>query len=139
MNSENTNYTTLALTLELLTTSQKYLEEYIKTFPDMEENALSFSVDPGCSCKTAIIEHFNKNLPAIESINTTFIHKNPTEVDLKQFLAKLEVKNVAGKFFKIEKTEEAYFNFVQNMKEQRWAFRHISVTTDNDSYVIFFA
>ena len=139
MNSENTNYTSLALTLELLTTSQKYLEEYIKTFPDMEENALSFSVDPECSCKNAIIQHFNKNTLLVEDLNTIFIHDNPNEIDLRDFLEKLEVKNVAGKFFKIEKTEEAYFNFVQNMKEQRWAFRHISVTTDNDSYVIFFA
>ena len=139
MNSENTNYTSLALTLELLTISQKYLEDYIIKFPTMEENALSFSVDPGCSCKNALIEHFKSNTSQVEELNTIFLQNNPTEIDLREFLTKIEVKNVAGKFFKIDKTEEAYANFVQNMQEQRWAFRHISVVSEEDAYVIFFA
>ena len=135
----NNDYITLALTLELLTTSFKYQEAYISRFPENEEHALSFSVDPNCSCKGKLIDHFKANKEAVDKLNQDFLEKNPTEINLGEFLTRGEIKNVAGRFFKIDKTEEAYAVFVENMKNERWAFKHMSVTTDADSFVIFFA
>ena len=39
--------------------------------------------------------------------------------------------------FKIEKTEQAYADFVQKMKTDRWVFSFMNVAVDADSYVIF--
>jgi len=133
------NYTALALLLELLTTSQKYVDAYIERFPGQTENALSFSVDPGCSCKEKIIEHFKNNAEAVDDLTQTFLQNNPLEINLKEFLQRISVNNVAGRMFKIDKTEEAYSNFIDNMKNNRWAFRYMSVAVDGDKYVFFFA
>ena len=133
------NYTALALLLELLTTSQKYVDAYIERFPVQTENALSFSVDPGCSCKEKIIEHFKNNAEAVDDLTQTFLQNNPLEINLKEFLQRISVNNVAGRMFKIDKTEEAYSNFIDNMKNNRWAFRYMSVAVDGDKYVFFFA
>jgi len=135
----NDNYTALALLLELLTTSQKYVDAYIERFPVQTENALSFSVDPGCSCKEKIIEHFKNNAEAVDDLTQTFLQNNPLEINLKEFLQRISVNNVAGRMFKIDKTEEAYSNFIDNMKNNRWAFRYMSVAVDGDKYVFFFA
>jgi hypothetical protein len=135
----NDNYTALALLLELLTTSQKYVDAYIERFPEQTENALSFSVDPGCSCKEKIIEHFKNNAEAVDDLTQTFLQNNPLEINLKEFLQRISVNNVAGRMFKIDKTEEAYSNFIDNMKNNRWAFRYMSVAVDGDKYVFFFA
>ena len=108
MNSDNNNYTSLALTLELISISAPYQELYINKFPTMEENALSFSVDPGCSCKSKLIEHFKQNTKEVEELNKTFLENHPNEINLKEFLLNIEITNVAGKLFKIDKTEEAY-------------------------------
>jgi len=135
----NDNYTALALLLELLTTSQKYVDAYIERFPEQTENALSFSVDPGCSCKEKIIEHFKNNAEALDDLTQTFLQNNPLEINLKEFLRGISVNNVAGRMFKIDKTEEAYSDFIDNMKNNRWAFRYMSVAVDGDKYVFFFA
>tara|TARA_X000000950_G_C13798018_1_gene612274 strand:- start:688 stop:1104 length:417 start_codon:yes stop_codon:yes gene_type:complete len=135
----NNDYITLALTLELLSVSLNYQEAYISKFPENEEHALSYSVDPNCSCRVKLIEHFKKNKESVDQLNQNFLEKYPSEINLGEFLTRVEINNVAGKFFKIEKTEEAYSVFVENMKNERWAFKHMSVTSEDDSYVIFFA
>ena len=138
-NNNNLNAYGVYLVLELLTTSQKYLDIYIQTFPGQEENALSFSVDPGWSCRTHLIDHYNNNQPAVDSLTHKFVTDHPNEINLKQFIKKYDTVHVAGQYFKIDKTESAYAEFVQNMQTQRWAFRYMSVTADEDKYVIFFA
>ena len=65
------------------------------------------------------------------------MEKHPNEINLKEIIQRLQVKNVAGQYFAIEKTPEAYALFVNNMKENRWAFRHMSVTSDAERFIIF--
>lgn len=138
MNS-NDNHINLGIMLELLRTSFSYQEEYIKTFPENEEHALSYSVDPECSCKSKLIDHYKANPEKVEQLNNSFLEKHPNEINLKEIIQRLQVKNVAGQYFAIEKTPEAYAQFVNNMKENRWAFRHMSVTSDAEQFIIFFA
>jgi hypothetical protein len=138
MNSNETHIN-LGIMLELLRTSFNYQEDYIKTFPENEEHALSYSVDPECSCKQKLIDHYKVNFVAVEKLNETFAEKHPNEINLKELISRLEIKNVAGQYFKIQKTPDAYQAFVTNMKEERWAFRHMSVTTEENEFIIFFA
>ena len=118
MNSNETHIN-LGIMLELLRTSFNYQEEYIKTFPENEEHALSYSVDPECSCKQKLIDHYKANFVAVEKLNETFAEKHPNEINLKELISRLEIKNVAGQYFKIQKTPDAYQEFVTNMKEER--------------------
>lgn len=139
MENNNLNAYNVFLVLELLTTSPKYLDEYITRYPQNEESALSFSVDPECDCRKKIIEHYKGNQLQVNEFTHKFVSENPNEISLKDFIAKYETNHVAGQFFKIDKTESAYAEFVQNMQKERWAFRFMSVTSDEDKYIIFFA
>ncbi len=138
-NNNNLNAYGVFLVLELLSSSQKYLDTYIQAYPEQEGNALSFSVDPGCSCRTHLINHYKNNQPNVDKLTHEFIAENPNEINLKEFIKKYETVHVAGQYFKIDKTESAYADFVQNMQNQRWAFRFMSVAVEDDKYVIFFA
>jgi hypothetical protein len=114
------------------------MNQYIDSYPDMMDNALSFSVDPECSCRESIITHYNENTELVSRFTEKFLAENPTVLDLKQFISKYETNEVSGRFFKIEKTEEAYANFIKTTQEENWIYTHMSVTTDIDSYIIFF-
>jgi hypothetical protein len=139
MKSNNINSYGSNLILELILTSELYMNQYIDSFPDMTDNALSFSVDPECSCRESIITHYNQNTESVSRFTEGFLTENPNAIDLKQFISKYETNEVSGKFFKIEKTEEAYANFIKTSQTENWIYNHMSITTDDDSYTIFFA
>ena len=65
--------------------------------------------------------------------------KNENEFNWTTFLDKYEVLPVAGRLFKIEKTEQAYADFVERMKNERWVFSIMNVISDENSYTILFA
>lgn len=139
MKSNNINSYGSNLILELILTSELYMNQYIDLFPDMTDSALSFSVDPGCSCRNTIITHYNQNTESVSQFTEKFLAENPTVIDLKQFINKYEKNEVSGKFFKIDKTTEAYANFIKTTQSENWIYNHMSVSTEDDSYVIFFA
>ena len=82
---------------------------------------------------------FFHNEEKLKSFLNDFLKRNESEFNWTTFLNKYEVVQVAGRFFKIDKTEEAYKSFVVDMKKNRWAFNYMSVTSEDDKYVIFFA
>lgn len=139
MKSNNINSYGSNLILELILTSELYMNQYIDSFPDMTDSVLSFSVDPECSCRNTIITHYNQNTELVSGFTEKFLSENPTVIDLKQFINKYEKNEVSGKFFKIDKTTEAYANFIKTTQSENWIYNHLSVSTEDDSYVIFFA
>lgn len=139
MNQDEFNTYALLAILELLTTSQKFLNAYIQKYPSNETHALSFSVDPGCECRDDIIKHYKENTEDANSFAREFIENNSTELNWADFVRRHQTTPVAGKVVKIDKTPEAYASLVQQMHNERWVFRHMNVTADEDSYVIFFA
>ena len=139
MNQDEFNKYALLAVLELLTTSQKFLNAYIQKYPTNETHALSFSVDPGCDCRGDIIKHYEENTNDVNLFTHEFIENNSTELNWADFVRRHQTTPVAGKVVKIEKTSEAYANLIQQMHNERWVFRHMNVTTDDNAYVIFFA
>ena len=139
MKSNNINSYGSSLILELILTSELYMNQYIDQFPDMTDHALSFSVDPECSCRETIVTHYNQNTKLVTKFTESFLSENPTVIDLRQFIGKYEENVVIGRFFKINKTEEAYETFIRTTQEENWIYNHMSVTTESDSFVIFFA
>ena len=139
METNNPNTHGSILVLELILTSQLYMDQYIDNFPTMQDQALNFSVDPGCSCKDDIINHYNQNTEQVSSFTEKFLSENPKTIDIRQFIKKHETNEVAGRIFKIDKTDEAYANLVNTIHTQNWIFKHMSVTVDENNYIIFFS
>ena len=139
MNENEFNIYGLLAVLELLTTSKKFLDAYIEKYQENEDDALSYSVDPGCNCRDNLIKHYNSNAKDVNEFTRTFITNNSTELNWSDFIQRNETNPVAGKIVKIEKTAAAYAALVQQMHGERWVFRHMNITTDGNSYVIFFA
>ena len=127
------------LVLELILKSEEYLNELIKTFPSIEDKVLSFSVDPGCSCRNDIIKFYDENKESVSKFTENFLSQHPNVIDYRAFIQKYETNVVSGQFFKVDKTESAYMEFVDRMQQEKWAFRYMSVAVEDDKYVIFFA
>ena len=139
MNEEEFNAYGLLAVLELLTSSQIFLNEYTTKYPKNEADALSFSVDPNCPCRNTLINHYNSNHKEVGDFTKEFIVNNSTELNWVEFIEKYKTFSAAGKRFKIDKTEEAYAEFTLKMHRERWVFRHMSILAEGDKYVIFFA
>ena len=139
MKKDEISFYGIMIILELLPNSKNYRDSYIKQFPSNEVDALSYSTDTTCSCKQNLIDHYNENTSDVNEFNSNFVESFPKEIDWIDFVKRHEVINVAGSYVEIEKTPEAYSNLTERMSSERWFFRHMSVTTDNDKYVIFFA
>lgn len=82
---------------------------------------------------------YERNEETFKEFTHTYIQNNSTEYDWNSFLSSYEVTVVAGKFFKIDKTELAYEELINKMHTERWVFHHMSVTSEHDKYVVFFA
>jgi hypothetical protein len=139
MDEQEFNIYGLLAVLELLTTSKKFLDAYVEKYQENEADALSYSVDPGCNCRDNLIKHYNSNAKDVNEFTRTFITNNSSELNWSDFIQRNETNPVAGKIVEIEKTPEAYANLVRQMHNERWVFRHMNITTDENSYVIFFA
>jgi len=139
MDKEEFNVYGLLAVLELLTTSKTYLDEYIVKYPENETDALSYSVDPQCKCRENLIKHFNSNAKDVGDFTKEFIVNNSTELNWAEFIKRYETHSAPGTIVKIDKTPEAYRNLINQMQTERWAFRHMSVTVEDDKYAIFFA
>ena len=125
--------------LELIQNSQKYLDAYVKEYPDNISNALSFSTNPNCSCRNHLISHYNNNQELVDQFTAKFLQTNPSELNWNEFDKKHRQHFAAGSIVKIDKTQEAYSNLIQKMQREKWVFHHMSVTSEDDKYTIFFA
>lgn len=139
MKKDEISFYGVMIILELIPTSKNYLDAYIKQFPENQSDALSYSTDTSCSCKQTLIDHYNNNTQIVNEFNSSFVENFPKEIDWIAFVKRHEVVNVAGTFIKIDKTPEAYYELTERMSRERWAFKHMSVSTDEEKYVVFFA
>ena len=139
MKKDEISFYGVMLILELIPTSKNYLNSYIQKFPENESDALSYSVDTSCQCKENLINHYNSNAELVNNFNSDFIETNPKEIDWIDFVKRHQVTNVAGSFVKIDKTQEAYQELTDRMSRERWYFRHMSVTSDSENFIVFFA
>ena len=126
------------LVLELIQKSKPFYEAYIKEYPDNTANALSYSKNPNCSCRNKLTKHYNENKSEVDSFINSFLDKNPKEVDLQDFVSRHKTKPVSGRIVKIDKTDEAYGELVNQIHREQWSYRHMSIAIENDKYVFFF-
>ena len=124
--------------LELIQTSTLFYDSYTKQYPNNLANALSFSKNPNCTCRNALIKHYNENKQAVDKFTTDFLQEHPSELAYEQFIQKHGTKNMVGQIVRIDKSEEAYKQLSDKIASERWVFRQMSVAIDEQNYVIFF-
>lgn len=139
MNEEEYNAYSILVVFELLTTSLKYLNEYTTKYPTNKSVAESFSKKPSENTQSTLVNHYESNQQDVDDFTKQFIENNSTELDWTRFLNKYKTFPASGQIFKIDKTAEAYMEFVTRMQAERWVFRHMSVAVEDDKYVLFFA
>lgn len=139
MDNEKLNTYSSLIFIELVFTSKKFLSEIKKNFEKLHEVIETLTKSHNEENQEHLKSLFFHNEEKLKSFLNEFLKRNESEFNWTTFLNKYEVVQVAGRFFKIDKTEEAYKSFVIDMKKNRWAFNYMSVTSEDDKYVIFFA
>tara|TARA_B100002019_G_C21264801_1_gene598776 strand:- start:1863 stop:2285 length:423 start_codon:yes stop_codon:yes gene_type:complete len=126
------------LVLELIQNSKPFYEEYIKKYPDNTANALSFSKNPNCSCRSKLTKHYNENKSDVDSFVENFLNKTNDAINLKEFVSRHNTKPVSGRVVRIDKTDQAYGELVTQIHRENWVYRTMSVVAEDDKYVFFF-
>ena len=139
MNTEKFNTYASLVFVELSFTSKKFADALIDEFTELAEGFRSLIANPNEESQSHLQALFQHNEEKLKSFLHEYLKDNSTEFNWTTFLDKYDVTPVAGKFFKIDKTEEAYMEFVLRMRTERWVFSHISITSEPDNYTIFFA
>ena len=139
MDTEKFNTYASLVFVELSFTSKKFANSVTEQFKDLADIFQQLIKTPSEESQQHLQNVFHHNEEKLKSFLHEYLLKNSNEFNWTTFLNKYDVYPGAGQFFKIEKTEEAYREFVVNMGKQRWVFTHMSVASDNDNYIIFFA
>ena len=139
MTEKNFNTYASLVFVELSFTSKDFSKALIKEFPDLEDVYTKLISDTSETSQSALKSLYNHNEKNLKSFLHKFLKNNEGSFNWTTFLKKYEVTYVAGKYFKIDKNEESYAEFVRNMTNNRWSFSHMSVASEENQYVIFFA
>lgn len=138
---DNEKFTTYAslIFIELSFTSKKFVKELEDQYKELHEIISKLVATPSKENQEHLENLYTHNEESLKKYVHAYLLKNENEFNWTTFLNKYEVTRVAGKFFKIEKTNEAYAKFVNTMREERWVFSFMSVAAEDDCYTIFFA
>lgn len=139
MDTEKFNTYASMVFVELSFSSKQFVNEITTKFPDLSEVFIKLVSSVGDESQTHLLNLYTHNKDTLEPFLHDYLKNNEGTFNWTSFLDKYEVTRVAGKFFKIEKTETAYMEFVKTMQRDRWAFSHMSVLSEADTYTIFFA
>tara|TARA_B100000900_G_scaffold355213_1_gene324353 strand:+ start:362 stop:781 length:420 start_codon:yes stop_codon:yes gene_type:complete len=139
MKNENFNAYSALLFIDLIIESNNFYKQLIDKFPDVQKIADQLHKDPTDQNKDFMFSVYEQNENTFKEFTHSYIQDNSDEFDWDQLLRNYEVTPVGGKFFKFDKTPEAYEELINKMHNERWVFHHMSITSENDKYVAFFA
>ena len=139
MDNEKFNTYSSLIFVELAFTSKKFVKELADNFKELHGVIAQLIETPSSENQYHLQNLFAHNEESLKKYLHEYLLANESELNWTTFLNKYEVIPVAGRLFKIEKTEKAYAEFVQRMKNERWVFSFMNVTSDEASYTILFA
>ena len=128
--------------LNAIRSSKEFRLEFGNIAPEILDKIYSYYSNENCSCKGAIREWIIKNENKItgELINK---HKQlfdeslkgttPTQIPVTtvpQTTPSLVPNMRLGELYYIERTQEAYKNFHNMIKEEKWVFRGLTIVPD---------
>lgn len=91
------------------------------------------------SSKDALLSYIKINHEAVVNFVEYFLKENPqVKIDIPQIIQLNKAKDIRGKIFKINKSEEAYQNLFKYLDQNNAIYRQFSVASEEDNWVIFF-
>jgi len=115
-----------------------FLKEFKKFVPVLEKEIQDFS-EGRDQAKDQILSYIKINEQATVNFVEYFLKNNPqVQINIDEIIQKYQTKDLRGKLFKISKTPEAFENFYMYIISNNSSFRQFSVTSEEDSWVIFF-
>jgi len=139
MKNENFNAYSALLFIDLIVDSTNFYTKLVERFEDVQQVAEQLRDNPSDQNKDLMFSVYEQNEDTFKEFTHSYIENNSSEFDWDQLLRNYEVSPVGGKFFKFDKTPEAYEELINRMHNERWVFHHMSITSENDKYVAFFA
>ena len=132
--SENINL----VILHLIENDIIFVKQFKKFVPILIKEIDSFSKGLGEGRERIEIYVRTSNLEAVNFVDN-FLKDNPqVQIDIDEIIKKRASKDLRGKIFKIPKTEEAFNNLFVYIESNNSKFRQFSVTSEEDSWVLFF-
>lgn len=132
--SENINL----VILHLIENDIIFVKQFKKFVPILIKEIDSFSKGLGEGRERIEIYVRTSNLEAVNFVDN-FLKDNPqVQIDIDEIIKKRASKDLRGKIFKIPKTAEAFQNLFVYIESNNSKFRQFSVTSEEDSWVLFF-
>lgn len=132
--SENINL----VILHLIENDIIFVKQFKKFVPILIKEIDSFSKGSGEGRERIEIYVRTSNLEAVNFVDN-FLKDNPqVQIDIDEIIKKRASKDLRGKIFKIPKTAEAFQNLFVYIESNNSKFRQFSVTSEEDSWVLFF-
>lgn len=139
MDNEKFNTYCSLIFIELVFTSSKFVKQLGEKYKELNDIITKLATTPTTENQEYLQELFKHNEKSLKKYLHNYLMATDSEFNWTTFLNKYEVVQVAGRFFKIQKTEAAYNEFVRKMKTDRWVFSYMSVSESEENYTIFFA
>ena len=125
--------------MELSYISKKFRDLISEKFKDLSEVYINLLTSTSDDSRKHIVSLYASNESVLKPVLHQYLLDNESEFNCTDFLNKYDITPVAGKIFRIKKSDEDYMNFTNRMQSERWIFSYMSVAVDKDEYVIFFA
>tara|TARA_B100002019_G_scaffold164785_1_gene142303 strand:+ start:1040 stop:1459 length:420 start_codon:yes stop_codon:yes gene_type:complete len=139
MDNEKFNTYCSLIFVELAFTSTKFIKQLSEKYKELHDIIVKLVETPSTENQEHLQSLFSHNEESLKKYVHDYLIENESEFNWTTFLDKYEVTPVAGRFFKIDKTEQAYADLIQKMKTERWVFSYMNVAVEENSYVVFFA
>jgi hypothetical protein len=124
--------------LYLIESDIAFLKQFKKFVPVFSQEIDQFAKDQTLG-RSELEGYIKVNNSETINFVDNFIKNNPqVKVDIDEIAKKYASKDLRGKIFKIPKTEEAFQNLFIYIHSNNSKFRQFSVTSEEDSWVIFF-
>lgn len=121
----------------VLLNDNETFEQLKKDFPEILADLITFKNNPNCSCRGKVFKFFTDQLEKEPTILNKYIKDQALlRAKLQDAAQKRMENNYTGRFFTVDKSEEAWKNFAASLQGKM--FRNFSVVEKEDKIVVYF-
>lgn len=125
--------------LELILSHDSFKVGLQAEFPDIYADIESFKTNPSCTCRNKIETYVNANRASTHSFLEKWFNDNKdANINLEEIVAKYAINNMAGKVYRIPRTDSAFEELHKKMVKERWVFRAFDIVAESDTLIFYF-
>lgn len=125
--------------LELIQMNATFQADLQAAMPAIYADIQSFKNNPNCSCRSKIEAHINATRNASFAYLDEWLKKHSmADADVQALIQKYVVSDVAGRIFRIPKTDAAFLEFKQRAINDRFTYRSMCIVPEEHNIAIYF-